>query len=79
MVDWLNPADLLEKCQELIAYLMSNRVNCSSVWERGLLDVYIMLAVQMHHLTSALQFLLSPLWSIRGASFALAGQTTSLI
>lgn len=79
MADWLDLADLLQKCQELIDYLMSSRVSCSLVQEEGLLDVYSMLTEQTRHLANALQFLLSPVWSIRAASLAVAGQTTSLI
>lgn len=74
MVDWLDLADLLEECQELISSLMRNRVSCSLVQEKGLLDVYTMLAAQMHCLlTNALRFVLSPGWSITGATFAMAG------
>lgn len=79
MIDWPDLADLLENCQELIDSLTSNRVNCSSVQENGLLDACTILAVQMHRLTNALRSLLGPTWSIRGANFAVAGQTTALI
>lgn len=60
-------------------YLTSNRVNGSSLQEKDLFDIYNMPGVQMHHLTNALQFFLSLVWSIRGTSFAMAGQTASLI